>query len=568
MTAVAWAVIGLATGTFAPVKLAFAGDQLTITSKAGYTNTTAPIASAGAQEKPNVLELSITDIQRAYASKKYTAEELTRAFLDRIAQYEPSYNAFVAMNPSALDDAKAIDKRLASGEKLGPLAGVPVVIKEAMDIAGLPSTAGWEKLSSRAGGIDLIPATDAPAVARLRAAGAIILGKTNIPAFSDSGTRANTSWDGPTYNAVNRDLAPGASSSGTATAVSASFAVVGLAEETGGSIQNPAAAQSLVSVKPTFGLVPNAGVAPLAGSTRDVVGPHAKTVRDAAIVLDALAGYTSEDPKTVASFGNIPEGGYAAGLNETALKGRRIGLYGPGWRNQDLLFSEETNKLYQRAIVEIEARGAIVVSDPFAGSGFADLALPGDGSDPRGTESVAYDFEQYLRRLGPNAAAHSVAELVKLTGESPLEGKGHLAWYVDALPELKASMSDPTKAPDLSGFRDLREKYLRIFNKVMDEKNLDALVFPQMTKPVPPLFSKEPYSTTTVSEINITGVPGVTVPAGAYANCSPFSLLFVGRLWDEAGLLAMAFDYEQATKHRIVPKLVVAPITKDTGKAN
>ena len=134
-------------------------------------------------------------------------------------------------------------------------------------------------------------------VARLKAAGAIILGKTNIPAFSHDGARANTSWDGPTFNAVDRAIAPGASSSGTATAISGSFAVVGLAEETGGSIQNPASAQSLVGVKPTFGLVPNTGVAPLAGSTRDVVGPHARTVKDAALLLDVLAGYTPEDPE-------------------------------------------------------------------------------------------------------------------------------------------------------------------------------------------------------------------------------------------------------------------------------
>ncbi|PDT43803.1 amidase [Sinorhizobium fredii] len=527
-------------------------------------NTTAPIASAGAQGEPCVLELSITDIQHAYASKSYTAEELTRAFLGRIAEYEPAYNAFVTMNPRALEDAKTIDRRLACGDGLSSLTGVPVVVKDSIDVAGLPSTAGWEKLSSRAGGADLVPSTDAPVIARLRAAGAIILGKTNMPSFGESGTDANTSWNGRTYNAVDRDLAPGGSSSGTATAVSASFAVVGLAGETGGSIQNPAAAQSLVGVKPTFGLVPNAGVVPLAASTRDVIGPHAKTIHDAAVVLDALVGYTLGDPKTIASIGNIPEGGYTAGLSEGALQRKRIGLYGPGWRNPALALSEETERLYRRAIAELQERGAIAVPDPFAGSGFADLALrlPDVDYDPRGTESVAYDLEQYLRRLGPTAAAHSIGELVQLAGESPLEGKGPLAWYVDALPMLKASISNPAKVPDLSSFSALREEYLRIFNKIMQEKQLDALVFPQMMYPVPPVFG-EPYAATTSSEINITGSPAVTVPAGAYRNGSPFSLVFVGRLWDEAKLLAMAFDYEQATRYRIVPKLRVASRPKD-----
>jgi Asp-tRNA(Asn)/Glu-tRNA(Gln) amidotransferase A subunit family amidase len=163
----------------------------------------------------------------------------------------------------ALTDAKAIDARRVAGEALGPLAGVPVVVKEAMDFVSLPSTAGWAQLYSGTGGIDLMPERDAPVVSRRKAAGAIILGKTNIPAFSHDGARANSSWNGPTYNAVNRAIAPGANSSGTATAIAAGFAVVGLAEETGGSIQNPAAAQSLVSVKPTFALVPNVGVARL-----------------------------------------------------------------------------------------------------------------------------------------------------------------------------------------------------------------------------------------------------------------------------------------------------------------
>lgn len=238
----------------------------------------------------DVVELTIADLQRGFADGSFTSETLTLGFLARIERYEPYYNAFTFMNPDALADAKAIDIRRAAGEKLGPLAGVPVVIKEAMDFVGLPSTVGWAPLASAAGGFDLMPERDAPVVAPLKAVGAIILGKTNIPAFSRDGTRANTSWDGPTYNAVDRAIAPGASSSGTATAIASSFPVVGLAEETGGSIQNPGAVQSLISVKPTFALIPNTGVAPLAGSTRDVVGPHARTITDAALLLDVLAG--------------------------------------------------------------------------------------------------------------------------------------------------------------------------------------------------------------------------------------------------------------------------------------
>ncbi|SHE50608.1 aspartyl-tRNA(Asn)/glutamyl-tRNA(Gln) amidotransferase subunit A [Kaistia soli DSM 19436] len=514
-------------------------------------------ASPKSAAEIDVTELTIGEIQQGFADGLYTSEALTRAHLARIDRYEPFYNAFTFMNPSALADARAIDARRAAGEALGPLAGVPVVVKEAMDFVGLPSTGGWAPLSSVAGGIDLMPERDAPVVARLRASGAVILGKTNIPAFSHDGARANTSWDGPTFNAVDRAVAPGASSSGTATAISGSFAVVGLAEETGGSIQNPAAAQSLVSVKPTFALVPNAGVTPLAGSTRDVVGPHARTVTDAALLLDVLAGYTVEDPKTVACIGKIPAGGFTSRLATDALKGKRIGLYGTGWRRQPL--SDEAAALYADACAELADRGAILVDDPFSGSGFADLAVwKSGGFDERGLETIAYDMALYLKRLGPSAAAHTLAELTTLTGEDPFAPGGILAMHA-AMPVLAASLADPSTIPDVGPFLAVREAYLKIVNSVMSSHALDALAFPQSSATPPGIFDEAPYPATTVSEINIAGLPGVTVPAGRFADGAPFSLIFVGAMWSEAELLAYAYDYEQATQHRIVPTLVETP---------
>ena len=504
----------------------------------------------------DIVELTIDEIQAGFAGGRFTSEALTRLHLARIERFEPFYNAFTFMNPAALAEARAIDARRTAGEPLGPLAGVPVVVKEAMDVAGLPSTAGWAPLASAAGGVDLIPERDAPVVARLRAAGAVILGKTNIPAFSHDGARANTSWDGPTFNAVDRAIVPGASSAGTATAISASFAVVGLAEETGGSIQNPAAAQSLVSVKPTFGLIPNTGVAPLAGSTRDVVGPHGRTVRDTAILLDVLAGYTAEDPKTVASIGVIPEGGYTGRLDKDALRRARLGLYGPGWRSRPL--SADCKALYAGALARLEALGASVVDDPFANTGFDGLArLTGDFDD-RGLESMAYDMDLYLRRLGPSAAADSLAKLKALIPDDPFGPEGILGGHAVTMPILRKSLEDPTAVPDLSEFLAVRQAYLRAFNAVMDQHRLDALVFPQSFTELPGLFDTATYPATTVSEINIAGLPGVTVPAGRYQNGSPFSLIFVGRMWSEAQLLGLAFAYEQSTHHRIVPRLVEA----------
>ena len=511
------------------------------------------LAGTALSDEVDVRELTIGDIQEGFDDGRWSAEELTAASLARIEQYEPYYNSFTFMNPDALEQARAIDERRAAGEELGPLAGVPVVVKEAMDFAGLPSTAGWSELSSATGGVDLIPEHHAPVVARLIDAGAIVLGKTNIPAFSSDGTRANSSWDGPTYNAVDRDIAPGASSSGTATAVAGSFAVAGLAEETGGSIQNPASAQSLVSVKPTFGLVPNAGVTPLAGSTRDVVGPHARNVTDAALLLDVLAGYTSEDPKTVAAIGHLPAGGYTSMLDDGALEGARVGLYGPGWRDEPL--SEEATELYANAVEELESLNATVIEDPFAGSDFAALAKAEGGYDGRGTESMPYDLELYLQRMGDSAAANSVAELLELVDSDPLAEDGPLGDY-NSMPVFAAARQDPTVAPDLSEFAQLRADYLLAFNSVMQDNELDLLVFPQMSQALPEVYGEDAYPATTVSEINISGLPGVTVPAGQFSSGSPFGLIFVGPMWSEAELLGYAYAFEQATHQRIVPELV------------
>jgi len=347
---------------------------------------------------------------------------------------------------------------------------------------------------------------------------------------------------------------PGGSSAGTATAVASSMATLGLAEETGGSIQNPASAQALVSIKPTFALVPNAGVMPLAGSTRDVVGPIARCVRDAALVLDVLAGYSAEDAKTVAAVGKKPAAGYTSLLASDALKGRRIGLYGPGWRERVL--SAETESLYRRAKGELEARGAVLVEDPFSGSGFAALGQPAAGTDhfdPRGMGCVPNDMQRYLERLGTSANVKSWSAFVAATKAEDALGPNGVLAYITYLPELAEGLRNPSAPPPTEPFFALREQYLAIFSDVMKRHALDGLVFPQLRDPLPLRQSDETLHETTVSEINIAGLPGVTVPAGYYASGSPFTLIFVGDLWSEAALLAMAYDYEQATQHRKAP---------------
>lgn len=494
--------------------------------------------------------LTITRICDDLAAGDFTAEELTLAHLARIEAYNALYNAIILFNDAAVDTARSIDRRRAAGEVLGPLAGVPVVVKDPIDMVGFPTTAGWKLLCSKKGGIDLMPGTDAPVVARLRAADAVILGKTNVPVLSHTGSHANDSWAGPTVNPVLQDRVPGGSSAGTAAAVATSMCIVGLAEETGGSIQNPAAAHGLVGIKPTIGLVPTAGVMPLSAN-RDVVGPIARTVTDAALCLDVLAGYSGEDPKTLASVGRIPSGGYAANLSADALRGKRIGLYGSGWRDQPL--SPETSKLYELVQSELEQAGALLVTDPFAGSDFAALRKPTPplpNFDARGMESVAYDIHNYLRRLGPDAALKSFDEFAVATAaEAPFAPGGVLS-YLSEMPDFMAAMKNPTQAPALPEFAAAKAAYLTIFDAVLAQHDLDALAFPQMRQEIPGLHSGETIQETTVGEINIAGLPGVTVPAGYYASGAPFEIIFVSRLWSEPTLISMAFAYEQATLHR------------------
>jgi amidase len=442
--------------------------------------------------------LTVEKVQRGFKEGTFNAESLTLACLRQIDRYNERYNALIFINDNALADARAIDARRRAGETLGPLAGVPVVIKDPMDMVGFPTTAGWSLLYSKTGGIDLMPATDSPVVARMRAADTVILGKTNVPVLSHTGTHADDSWAGPTLNVVMPDRVPGGSSAGTAAAVSASMAVLGLAEETGGSIQNPASAQDLVGVKPTIGLVPNAGVVPLSGN-RDVVGPIARCVWDAALCLDVLAGYTIEDPKTLAGVGKKPRLGYTSKLHKNALKGVRLGLYGAGWRDQTL--STETQTLYHRAAHELEALGAILVDDPFKGSGFAELRVPTSplpNFDARGMESVPYDLQKYLERLGPDAAIKSFSEFAEATASDSAFGPKGVLSFMHSLPQFVASLKAPTTPPDLSEFIALKESYLQIVDEVFARQRLDGLVFPQMRGELPLIKTGHTIQETTV----------------------------------------------------------------------
>ena len=534
------------------VSLLLAGCAISTAGRAGEPGASgvrpASVAAPASTRLPDVEELTVERIQADYAAGRYTAVELTTAFLERIRRYEGVYNAFISLNPDALDIAAGLDREYAVSGPRGPLHGVPVVIKDNMDYGGLVTTAGYEGFSAATGGIDLIPDQDATAVARLRAAGAIVLGKTNLPDFAGHGTRSQSSVAGVTLNAFDPDRAPGGSSGGTATAVSGNMAVLGLGTETGGSIQNPAAAQGLVGVKPTFGLVPLDGVVPIDATYRDVVGPLTRSVRDAALVMDVIAGGSPRDLASYAGQEHIPEEGYLAGLDASSLQGKRFGLVGLGWRDQFLPLEEETAALYREAVRVLEARGAVVVEDPFLDTGWKELYGSREGVPTTG----AHDLLVYLQGTGPGAAFHSVEEWEALTGQSFRGGRGN----------RNPARPGATEAGDnfQAWRRDIRAK----FREILEENDLDGLFFPQAGGPTRPLVedperpdhnpNNHPELPSNI--INDIGLPVVAVPADHYADGMPFVVAFIGDLWTDAQLMSWAYAFEQATRARRAPELV------------
>ena len=291
----------------------------------------------------------------------------------------------------------------------------------------------------------------------------------------------------------------------TATAVAASMAVLGLAEETGGSIQNPASAQGLVGIKPTFALVPNAGVMPLAAN-RDVVGPIARCVRDAALCSRCPGRLHGRGPEDHRGGRPPAEGRLRVETLGSALRGKRIGLYGPGWRTMPL--SDEATRLYDRAKGELETLGAVLVEDPVPGLGLRGPA-EADGTPARVRRARARIRALRSRALpsapGPNAALKSFAAFAEATAAEDAFAPTGVLGFMTSLPQFAACLADPTRPPDLSEFIALKEAYLEIVDEVFTRERLDGLVFPQMRDALPPLHGSDTIHETTVGEINIAG---------------------------------------------------------------
>lgn len=441
-------------------------------------------------------EAGVEDINTAFDSGLLTSESLVQMYLNRIEAYDqqgPSLNSIISLNPNAIEIARALDVERQANGRRSPLHGIPVLVKDNFDTFDLPTTAGSLALQGS------IPPDDAFLVRRLRDAGAVILGKTNLHEF---GVSPNTlsSLGGQTLNPYDTRRIPGGSSGGTGAALAANFATLGMGTDTGGSIRFPASANSLVGLKPTMGLTSRDGIVPFAVE-RDIGGPMARSVADVAYLLDIVAGHDPADPVTEASVGNIP-GTYTDFLDQDGLNGARIGIVRQFMDSADAGIVSAVNT----AIDDMAGLGAEIVDSVDLGSipGIADSLYI----------SFRHDMNNYLESLGENAPFQSLDEIIQ-------SGK--------YLPELSFFPFDflrrdvvPAEDPSFAASQRTAERIQDQILDVMETQNLDALLYPSVAQKPPRASQASFLSTLSLTNntyvANLTGFPAIDVPGGFTAD--------------------------------------------------
>jgi amidase len=518
----------------------------------------------------DLLEVTIPKLEKMYAAHKYTVTQVVQWYLARIERYNGIYKAVQTVDAKGAlataggEDAAA--RKAGSGFQRGPLWGVPIVLKTNTSIKGLVTTDGWRGYLIP--GHELVAPKDATVAAKLRAAGAVILGQTNMPDFAASDTNRSSAF-GRTGNAYDVRFSPGGSSGGTVTAVTANFAVLGTGTDTGNSIRMPAATSAVIGVLPTRGLVSIAGIAPL-DWLRDNTGPIARSVTDAAIALSVMAGEDPLDFRTAGSAEKAQPGPYTQYLKADSLRGKRFGV--PAFILKDAptppaagsgSLRPETRAMFLQAIEGLRKAGATVVFD--------DSILP--DSFPELTRAVKTQpyrrdgTEMFLKEFGP-AGYHSAAEYEQAVG-SPLPatiiggqaGGGAAGTGVEQV----ALKTDPNAD---ANFFSPQQKALAAYNEPFDRLHLDGLVYPAAQMPPPDetmpqdgRISGGPHSNT--GWVNTIGIPAVVVVGGFYPGGLPFGLELSTRQWKDGDLLGWAYAYEQATHYRRPPVLVEKGLLPD-----
>lgn len=495
-------------------------------------------------------EVTIVQLQDGLKSGKYTSRRLVSAYLARIQQIDaggPTLRAVIETNPDALGLADAADAERKAGRLRGPLHGIPVLIKD--------NIATGDRMKTTAGSLALAdaPASRDSAVAkRLRDAGAIIIGKTNLSEWANfRSNRSVSGWSGRgglVKNPYALDRNACGSSSGTGAAISASLAAVGVGSETDGSIVCPSGANGLVGIKPTLGLVSRRGIIPIS-HTQDTAGPMARTVADAATLLGVLAGVDPDDASTAPAGGHI-EPDYTKFLDPNGLKGARIGVA----RAKFFGYSTVTDKLVQQALDAMKQAGAVIV-DP------ADIPHAGDYDDAEFTV-LLYEFKTdlnaYLAGLGPQAPNKTLADLIAWNDKNQDRELQYFGQEIFTMAQDKGPLTDDAYVEALAHCRRLsRTEGLDV---VFAKEKLDCIVAPTGSPAwTTDLVNGDHFLGASSTPAAVSGYPSISVPVG-YARGLPVGMSFIGTAWSEPTLIRLAYAYEQAVKPRRAPRF---PATAD-----
>jgi amidase len=511
------------------------------------------VASVRAEPKKfELVEATIADVQAEYKAGRLTARALVKAYLDRIEAYDkngPTLNAVISINPKALAEADALDAAYRKSGPVGPLHGIPVVLKDQMDVAGMPTTLGSVVFK------DVVPTRDAFVTEKLKKAGAIVIAKVTLGEMG--GGDSYGSLYGVSRNPYDPERTVGGSSGGTGSAVSANFATIGVGQEGFASIRRPSAWNSIVGMRPTPGLVSRNGVWAGWPSRRGSLGPMTRTVTDAAKLLDVMVGYDPDDPVTALGVGKAPAS-YTKFLDKNGLKGARIGILRTpmGYTTEpDSADFKTVTGLFDKAVAELEAAGATIV-DPIEVPQLNELlARRGAGDGEAVGDGAAVYFSRH-----PNPKFRTMAEV----RSSPDYGK-----------VMRRPSAGGRPGPGLSEAA-ARDELMITIMKVMADHRLDAIVH-KTVEHTPTLIKdgiNPPY-------VNQKGAPhlntfliytaSMTVPAGFTTEGLPVGITFFGRGYSEPTIIKLAYAYEQATMHRrppsTTPPLPATPSQPSTSSA-
>ena len=484
-----------------------------------------------------VVEQTVPQIQDALTRGATTSEDVVRGYLARLSlldRHGPMLRSMLALNPAAIADARALDAERAAGGARGPMHGIPVIFKDNIDVLGLPTTGGSRAL------VDHRPRLDSHVAAGMRRAGAVMLGKANLDEFP-FGDFGISTVGGTIGNAFDPTLSTSGSSGGTATAVASSLATLGFGTDTCNSLSNPASFASLATIRTTRGLTSRAGVMPL-NTFQDAVGPIAKSIRELALVLDQVTGPDPEDEAT-ADAGLHINGSFTTALDAAALTGARIGVVRQ--LAVGVTGEREAAETLEHVVQELSAAGASVV----------DVTIPNldaryvqaRGSAPG---SLKAGWTSYLTRGVPAGEPVLTIDSLLASGKlAPVSAR-----------RLRDALQPTPSGDDLraatAAFYATRDGFRALFVDAMDQQRLDALLYPaNLARPNTHEGGLERYGEEpgTCQESAMTGLPQVTVPAGFLGNTYPFGVSFLGRLWADRRMLALAYAYEQATHHRRPP---------------